>query len=179
MDKFVSITSKVMPLPIKDIDTDMIIPAEFLKQVSKEGFGKYVFSILKKTYPDFPMNKEEFKDAKIIVADSNFGCGSSREHAVWAIKDAGFDVIISKSFADIFSGNAGKNGLVLIKLEDDIVEKLLMDSKNGDYEISVDLDKQLISLPNAEKIQFEYDPFRKHCILNGLDDIDYILSAKN
>lgn len=176
MEKFTSLTSKVVPVNIKDIDTDMIIPAEHLKMVSRDGFGEKLFERLRNSDPDFPLNKSEFKDAEILVADDNFGCGSSREHAIWALTGWGFKVIISKSFADIFSGNAGKNGLVLVKLSDEAVDSMLEAAQSGDYEVKVDLESQTVFLPSGEERRFDYPEFRKHCILNGLDDIDYIKS---
>ncbi len=178
MEQFKSLTAKVLPLPIKDIDTDMIIPAQFLTSVSREGYGENLFRRLRDQDPQFPLNMPKYKDASIMLTDSNFGCGSSREHAVWAILDAGFKVVISKSFADIFYSNSAKNGLVLVTLPEEIVDDLLLEAKNKELLLSVDLENQQVQ--NEKQIYpFTYDAFRRHCILNGLDDIDYILSAKS
>ncbi len=176
MEKFTTVRSKVIPLRIKDVDTDMIFPASFMTTVSRSGHGDKLFYRLRESSPDFPFNQERFKGANILVADHNFGCGSSREHAVWALTDWGIRVVIAKSFADIFFGNAGKNGLLLITLPCDVVDSILAEAQKRDYSISVDLASQTVTLDNGENVQFEYDSFRKHCLLGGLDDIDYILS---
>lgn len=178
MQPFKRVHSKVIPLPVKDVDTDMIIPAQFLTSISRDGYGKNLFSLLKKQDPQFPFNQEKYRGAEILIVDNNFGCGSSREHAVWALTGAGIKVVIAKSFADIFSGNAGKNGLLLVTLPDGDIDRLLLQARTGQYKIIVDLESQTVELPEGEKISFDYDPFRKHCLLNGLDDIDYILSFK-
>jgi 3-isopropylmalate/(R)-2-methylmalate dehydratase small subunit len=176
MEKFTTVTSTVTPLPMKDVDTDLIIPAQFLTSISREGYGVNLFKRLKETDPNFPLNQEKYKGSQILLADSNFGCGSSREHAVWALAGAGFKVVIGKSFADIFSGNSGKNGLLLVVLSDDQVDKMLERAKEETYSVSVNLADQKVTLPSGEEYSFEYDSFRKHCLLNGLDDIDYIRS---
>ena len=176
MEKFKTVTSKVTPLPMKDVDTDLIIPAQFLTSISREGYGVNLFKRLKETDPNFPLNQEKYQGSQILLVDSNFGCGSSREHAVWALAGAGFKVIIGKSFADIFSGNSGKNGLLLVELTDDQIDKMLELGKKETYSVSVDLAEQEVKLPSGEEYSFEYDSFRKHCLLNGLDDIDYIRS---
>lgn len=178
MQIFNQLTSKVMPLPRKNVDTDMIIPAQFLTSISREGYAKNLFRHLRDQSPDFPMNLAQFDGAEILCADDNFGCGSSREHAVWALQGAGFRVVICKSFADIFASNSVKNGLVLVTLPEKIVDKILENSKSGNYQLNVNLELQAATLPDGEKIEFGFDPFRKHCILNGLDDLDYILSHK-
>lgn len=175
MQKFVSIQSKVIPLKMNDVDTDQIIPAQFLTSVSKEGYGANLFSRLRKEDPEFPMNKPEYKGAEILVAGYNFGCGSSREHAVWAITDAGIKVVIAESFADIFFNNSAKNGLLLIQLPKEAVEKL----QKCDGSVIVDLESQTVKSSNGDSFKFDYDPFRKYCLLGGLDDIDYILSYEN
>jgi 3-isopropylmalate/(R)-2-methylmalate dehydratase small subunit len=178
MDKFQTFTAKAMPVPIKDIDTDMIIPAQFLTSVSRSGFGQNLFRRLRDNDANFPINQEKYKDAGIIVADSNFGCGSSREHAVWAIQGAGFKAIISKSFADIFYNNSAKSGLILITLPDKTVDDLISRATAGELTLTINLQDQVVQEKNGQSYSFDYDPFRKHCILNGLDDIDYILSMK-
>lgn len=179
MEKFTSVKGKVMPINIRDIDTDMIIPANFLTSVSKVGYGENVFRRLRDNDPSFPMNQDKFKGSQIIVADDNFGCGSSREHAVWAIHGAGFKAVICKSFADIFFSNSSKNGLVLVVLPNDVVNELLVNAESGDYEVEVSLVDQEVRLPDGRNFKFDYEPFAKHCIENGLDDIDYLLSHKD
>ena len=144
--------------------------------MSREGFGESLFADLKTKEADFSLNKPEFTGAKVLVAGANFGCGSSREHAVWAIKGAGFRAVIAKSFADIFSSNSAKNGLLLVSLPEKIVDEILSACVSGDYSISIDIEKQTALLPNGDVHKFSYDEFRKHCLINGLDDIDYILS---
>jgi 3-isopropylmalate/(R)-2-methylmalate dehydratase small subunit len=176
MERFVDLRGKTVPVPIKDIDTDLIIPAQFLTSVSRKGYGENLFKRLKESNPDFPLNRPEFANATILVSDSNFGCGSSREHAVWAITGAGFRVVIAKSFADIFSGNAGKNGLLLVVLSAPTVDKILESSRNGDYFVDVNLETQTVTLPDGTQERFDYDLFRRHCLLNGHDDLDYLLS---
>ncbi len=178
MDKFTKFTSRAVSLPLNDVDTDMILPAEYLKNVSRTGFGENLFQALRTDDPDFPLNLEKYKGAEVLVAGNNFGCGSSREHAVWAVVQAGFRVIIAKSFADIFYNNGAKNGLMLVTLSAPIVDKMLLDAESGDYEVSVDLESQTVTLPSGEKESFDFDPFRRHCMLGGLDDIDYINSHK-
>ena len=167
-----------MPLPIKDVDTDMIIPAQYLTSISRAGYGENVFRRLRDSDTEFPMNKPEFSAAKVIVADSNFGCGSSREHAVWAIQGAGFEAVISKSFADIFFSNSAKNGLLLIHLEDELVDSLLEQARGGELELEIDLPSQTVNIPRQGSVLFEYDAFRKHCLVEGVDDLTYLLSHK-
>jgi 3-isopropylmalate/(R)-2-methylmalate dehydratase small subunit len=176
MEKFQTITSKAISLPMKDVDTDMIIPAQFMTSISRDGYAQNVFRRLRDADPDHPFNQEKSKDARILVVDDNFGCGSSREHAVWALYGYGIRAIIGKTFADIFAGNSAKNGLLLITLPAMEVDKLLADAKNEEYTITIDLENQQVSLPGGRKVTFEYDSFRKHCLINGLDDIDYIRS---
>lgn len=179
MKAYKTIKSKVMPLPLKDVDTDMIIPAQFMTSISREGYGENLFTRLRAADPQFPSNQEKYKGAEILVADHNFGCGSSREHAVWALDGAGFKAVVAKSFADIFSGNSAKNGFLLVVLPEEIVDRILLEGRSGSYELSIDLEKQTVSLPDGTEVSFDYNPFRKHCLLNGLDDIDYILSFKD
>ncbi len=179
MDKFETLKSKVVPLPMTDVDTDLIIPAQFLTSISREGYGQNLFRRLRDNDPNFPFNLERFKRAAILVAGENFGCGSSREHAVWALAGAGIKVVIAPSFADIFFSNSAKNGLVLVTLPAAQVERMLVEAQAGEFEVTVDLEAQTVTLPSGEKFKFEFDQFRKHCILNGLDDIDYILSFKD
>ena len=153
----------------------MIIPANFMTSVSRDGYAKNVFRRLRDNYPNFPFNLDKYQNAKIIVAEDNFGCGSSREHAVWALVGFGIRAIIAPSFADIFASNSAKNGLVLIKQDEALVKELLKKQEEQEIEIEVNLEDQNYSYDN-KSFDFEYDSFSKHCILNGLDDIDYILS---
>jgi 3-isopropylmalate/(R)-2-methylmalate dehydratase small subunit len=179
MEKFTELSSTVVPLPLNDIDTDMIIPAQYLTSVSRSGYGENLFRRLRDSSPDFPLNLPKFKEAKILAAGNNFGCGSSREHAVWALLGAGIKVVISSSFADIFSNNSGKNGLVLITVSPADLKDILEKSEHGTYSVTVKLEKQILILPDGKEINFPFDPFRKHCILNGLDDLDYLLSKRD
>lgn len=177
MEKFVSITSTVIPLPLADVDTDMIIPAQYLTSVSREGFGENLFRRLRDKDPNFPLNRPLYRGAAILAAGDNFGCGSSREHAVWALLGAGIRVVLSTSFADIFSGNAAKNGLVLIALKKEDLDEIIS-AADGTSEVSVDLEQQIVTTAEGRKIHFPFDSFRKHCILNGLDDLDYLLAKQ-
>jgi 3-isopropylmalate/(R)-2-methylmalate dehydratase small subunit len=174
MQAFTTVTSIAAPLAIKDVDTDMIIPAQFLTSITREGFGSNLFMRLKAADPQFFLNQERFSDAQILVADSNFGCGSSREHAVWALLGAGIRVVIAKSFADIFASNSGKNGLLLVTLDASVVDTLLDEATRGDLSLSVDLHKQSVVCSDGKSWDFTYDPFLKHCMLNGLDDMEYL-----
>ncbi len=179
MKKFTQVKSKAIPLPIKDVDTDQIIPAQYLTSISSDGYGKNLFKRLREESADFPMNQPRFTGAKILIADHNFGCGSSREHAVWALMGAGIEVMIGKSFADIFTGNSANNGFLLITLPSDTVDMLLKTAAETDLELTVDLVSQEVRTAEGSVFKFDYDPFRKHCLINGLDDIDYILSEKS
>lgn len=179
MEKFKTVTGRVIPLPIKDVDTDMIIPAEFLTSTSKEGYGENVFKRLREQDKDFPFNRDEYKDAPILVAESNFGCGSSREHAVWALLGGGVKVVISKSFADIFHSNSAKNGLLLIALGSDVVDSLLEKAESSELVLSVNLLEQCVEDDKGQRYSFEYDGFRRHCMLEGMSDLDYLLSHKD
>ncbi len=179
MNPFQTLTAKVIPLPLKDVDTDMIIPAQYLTSISREGYGENVFRRLRDEDPNFPLNQEKFKDGKVLVARNNFGCGSSREHAAWALLGWGIQVVIAPDFADIFKSNSLKNGLVLITLPEETIEEILKSSESGEYEITVDLEHQKITLPNNQEHKFDFDPFRKHCILNGLDDLSYLKSHES
>ncbi len=178
MEKFTEITSTVVPIPIKDIDTDMIIPAQYLTSTSREGYGQGLFRALRESDSQFPLNLERFNGAQILVSDSNFGCGSSREHAVWALLGGGFRVVIAKSFADIFNGNSGKNGLVLVVLPNSVVDRIMVEAARGGYEVKIELENQTVTLPDGTSESFDYDPYRKRCIINGYDDLDYILSKQ-
>lgn len=174
MTKFPSkFTSKAIRLPIKDVDTDMIIPASFLTTTTKEGLGEHLFSNLRKVDPHFPLNNPEAQNARILIAGHNFGCGSSREHAPWALTDWGIQAVISSEFADIFKGNAEKNGLLPIVLTEEIVEKLL--SQEDDFrEITIDLENQTVITADGEEYPFHISEFSKIRFLEGLSDLDYL-----
>jgi 3-isopropylmalate/(R)-2-methylmalate dehydratase small subunit len=190
MKKFTTVSGVVAPIDRANVDTDMIIPKQFLKSIKRSGFGPFMFD--EQRYldmgepdmdcsnrplnPDFPLNFARYRGAEILLARDNFGCGSSREHAPWAIEDSGFRVIIAPSFADIFFNNCFKNGLLPIVLKEDIVSDMFkeMYSEEG-YSLTVDLERQLVVKPNGEEIPFEVDEFRKHCLMNGLDDIGLTL----
>jgi 3-isopropylmalate/(R)-2-methylmalate dehydratase small subunit len=177
MDKFTTLTAVAAPMPRINIDTDAIIPKQYLKTIQRHGLGKGLFSEWRykddgSDNPDFVLNKPAYKDAKIIVAGDNFGCGSSREHAPWALKDYGITCVISTSFADIFYTNCFQNGLLpaIVKPED--LEKLMDDAARGaNATLTIDLEKQEIYGPDGGVVTFEIDPFKKHCLLNGLDGI--------
>jgi 3-isopropylmalate/(R)-2-methylmalate dehydratase small subunit len=177
MDKFTSLTGVAAPLPIRNIDTDMIIPKQYLKTIKRTGLGTGLFSEMRykedgSENPDFVLNKPAYRHAQIVVAEDNFGCGSSREHAPWALLDFGIRCVISTSFADIFYNNCFKNGILPIVVKPEELAKLMDDAERGaNATLSVDLEKQEIRGPDGGKIHFEIDPFRKHCLLNGLDDI--------
>ncbi len=185
MDKFNKLTGVAAPLPILNIDTDMIIPKQFLKTIKRTGLGKNLFDEMRYTkdgqeVPDFVLNKPAYRKASILVAGPNFGCGSSREHAPWALLDFGIRCVIASSFADIFYNNCFKNGILPIKLPQADVDKLLDDAGRGaNAVVSIDLEKQEITGPDGGCITFEIDPFRKHCLLNGLDDIGLTLQKQD
>lgn len=190
MDKFIKFSAIVAPMDRANVDTDAIIPKQFLKSIKRSGFGPNLFDEwryedvgepgqdcsnrpLKK---DFVLNQPRYQGAKILLARENFGCGSSREHAPWALKDYGFDVVIAPSFADIFFNNSFKNGILPIVLDEKVVDELFNEvfAQEG-YELTIDLEAQKIVKPNGEAIEFEVDSFRRHCLLNGLDDIGLTL----
>lgn len=181
MEKFTKINSNAAPLDMINVDTDIIIPKQFLKTVKRTGLGVSAFFNIRydddgNELPDFALNKPEYKDAEILITGENFGCGSSREHAPWAILDMGFRCIIAPSFADIFFNNSFKNGILPIVLPQEQVDQLMQESKdNPDAVIEVDLEKQTVTRGNKFSFDFEIDPFRKHCLLNGLDDIGLTL----
>ena len=185
MDKFTTLSGIAAPMPMVNVDTDRIIPARFLKTIKRTGLGKNLFNELRynadgSEKPDFILNKPAYRNAKLLVAGENFGCGSSREHAPWAMIDFGIRCIIAPSFADIFSNNSSKNGVLLIALPQADVDKLMADAENGENaRLSIDLEKQQITRPDGEIIGFDIDPFKKHCLLNGLDDIGLTLQKKD
>lgn len=176
MQAFTSITSIAAPLPLKDVDTDMIIPAQHLTSISREGFGIHLFERLRTTIPSLFINNSRYANAQILIADANFGCGSSREHAVWALLGAGIRVVVAPSFADIFASNSSKNGLLLVTLEPSVVTGLLTEAAEGEFTMSIDLEAQTVGTSDGRSWAFDYDAFRKHCLLRGLDDMDYLRS---
>jgi 3-isopropylmalate/(R)-2-methylmalate dehydratase small subunit len=177
MDKFTSLTSVAAPLPMINVDTDMIIPKQFLKTIKRTGLGKSLFHEMRydedgKENPDFVLNKPAYRKAKIIVAGENFGCGSSREHAPWALLDFGIRCVISTSFADIFYNNCFKNGILPVVVSPSDLEKLMDDAGRGaNATLTIDLETQEIRGPDGGMVRFEIDPFRKKCLIEGLDDI--------
>ncbi|SFC84992.1 3-isopropylmalate dehydratase small subunit [Tropicimonas isoalkanivorans] len=181
MDKFTTLTGIAAPLPLINVDTDMIIPKQFLKTIKRSGLGVNLFDEMRydtdgNENPDFVLNKPAYRNAEILVAGDNFGCGSSREHAPWAIKDFGIRCVIAPSFADIFYNNCFKNGILPIVLPQEDVDKLMDDAERGaNAIITVDLENQTITGPDGGSISFEIDSFKKHCLLNGLDDISLTL----
>ncbi|MFV1441079.1 MULTISPECIES: 3-isopropylmalate dehydratase small subunit [unclassified Phaeobacter] len=181
MDKFQKLTGVAAPMPLVNIDTDMIIPKVFLKSIQRTGFGKNLFDEMRynrdgSEIADFVLNKPQYRNAEILVAGDNFGCGSSREHAPWAIKDFGIKCVISTSFADIFYNNCFKNGILPIVLPQEQVDLLMKDAEKGENaRMTVDLEAQEITTSDGEVVAFEVDVHRKHCLLNGLDDIGLTL----
>lgn len=191
MEKFTTLQATAIPLPIENVDTDQIIPARFLKATDKKGFGNNVFRDWRydsegNLNTDFPLNKPEYSDGQILVAGDNFGCGSSREHAAWAIAGYGIKAVISSFFADIFKGNALNNGLLPIQVSPEFLEQLLTCvQKNSKTKITVDLENQVVEFIGIynEQIQkgkesFDIDPYKKVCLINGYDDIDFLVSKK-
>lgn len=179
------LTSTAMPLPLPNIDTDQIIPKQFLKRIERTGYGDFLFYDWRynldtpdhvEPNPDFVLNKPEYAGSQILIAEKNFGCGSSREHAAWAINQYGFRAVIAPTFADIFFSNAGKNGIILVRLSEADVQTLLERStKNPTHLITIDLEKQTVTDDAGFHATFEIDPFRKYCLLHGLDDIGLTL----
>ncbi len=181
MEKFTTITGIAAPMPLVNIDTDMIIPKQFLKTIKRTGLGANLFDEMRfdragGEIADFVLNQPAYRSAQILVAGENFGCGSSREHAPWALLDFGIRCVISTSFADIFYNNCFKNGILPIVLPPEDVDKLMDDAERGaNATLTVDLENQTISGPDGGEISFEVDTFKKHCLLNGLDDIGLTL----
>jgi 3-isopropylmalate/(R)-2-methylmalate dehydratase small subunit len=177
MEKFTILEGVAAPMRIINVDTDMIIPKQYLKTIKRTGLGKGLFSEMRykddgSENPDFVLNKPAYRNAKILVADDNFGCGSSREHAPWALLDYGIKCVISTSFGDIFYNNCFKNGILPIRVSPEDLEKLFDDADRGaNSTLTVDLAEQVIRGPDGGEVRFDIDPFRKHCLLKGLDDI--------
>jgi 3-isopropylmalate/(R)-2-methylmalate dehydratase small subunit len=184
MEKFTTLTGVAAPLPMRNVDTDMIIPKQFLKTIKRTGLGKSLFFEMRydeagKEVPDFVLNQPAYRGATILVTGENFGCGSSREHAPWALLDFGIRCIVAPDFADIFYNNCFQNGILPIKLPQSEIDKLLDDASRGsNATITVDLEAQEIRGPDGGTIKFDIDPFRKHCLLNGLDSIGLTLEKE-
>ncbi|MDP3537013.1 3-isopropylmalate dehydratase small subunit [Halomonas sp. M1] len=194
MKKFERFEGVVAPLDRANVDTDLIIPKQFLKSIKRTGFGVNLFDELRyldegqpgqdcsqrPLNPDFVLNLPRYQGAEVLVAGRNFGCGSSREHAPWALEDFGFKVVIAPSFADIFYNNAFKNGILLITLAEEEVDRLFAEVEASEgYQLDVDLEHQRVITPSGEILEFEVDEFRKHCLLNGLDDIGITLQDED
>jgi len=185
MEKFTQLTGIAAPMPMINIDTDKIFPAIHLRTIKRTGLAKHLFEEIRfradgSENPDFVLNQGPYRQAKIIVAGDNFGCGSSREHAPWALLDFGIRCIISEDFADIFYNNCFKNGILPIRMPKEIIAKLMDDASRGSNAIiEIDLEKQEIKGPDGGTVHFDIDPFRKHCLLNGLDDIGLTMEKKS
>ena len=181
MDKFEKFSGIAAPMPLVNIDTDMIIPKQFLKTIKRSGLGVHAFDEMRydddgNEIPDFVLNQAAYREASILIAGDNFGCGSSREHAPWALSDFGIKVVVSTSFADIFFNNCFKNGMLPIVLPKEKVDVLMKDAQKGaNARVEVNLEDQTITASDGDVIKFDIDPFRKHCLLNGLDDIGLTL----
>ncbi|ONG53342.1 3-isopropylmalate dehydratase small subunit [Pseudoroseomonas deserti] len=177
MDAFTTLTGIAAPLPMANVDTDKIIPARFLKTIARTGLGKSLFANLRynedgSENPDFVLNQQPYRRAEVLIAHENFGCGSSREHAPWALLDFGIRCVIAPDFADIFHNNSFKNGILPVRLPREVCDQLMEDAKLGaNARITIDLERQVVVRPNGEEIPFEIDPLRRHLLLNGLDDI--------
>ena len=185
MDKFVTLTGVAAPLDMINVDTDKIIPKQFLKTIKRTGLGRNLFDEMRfKTdgteIPDFVLNEPAYRNAKVLIAGENFGCGSSREHAPWALLDFGIRCVIAPSFADIFYNNCFKNGVLPITLPQDQIDELMEDAKNGaNATFTIDLEAQDIVRPDGGRVSFEVDEFRRYCLLNGLDDIGLTLKKED
>ena len=184
MDKFETLTGIAAPMPLVNIDTDMIIPKQFLKTIKRSGLGVNLFDEMRynrdgSENADFVLNKPQYRETEILVAGDNFGCGSSREHAPWAIKDFGIKCVISTAFADIFYNNCFKNGILPIVLPQEAVDVLMQDAEKGsNARMVVDLEAQTVTTSDGESFAFDIDPFKKHCLLEGLDDIGLTMAKE-
>lgn len=185
MKPFTTHTGLVVPMDRSDVDTDQLVPKQFLKRIERSGFGQFLFFDWRylddgSDNPAFELNRPEYKGATILLARRNFGCGSSREHAPWAIADYGFRVVIASSFADIFYNNSFKNGILLIKFPEKTIDELFQRAaKNPGWQLTVDLEKRLVTDTDGLSLSFELDEFRRNCLLNGLDDIGLTLQREN
>lgn len=176
MNPVSTISGKAYPFGLKNVDTDVIIPAAWLKTISRSGLGKGAFEAVRKE-PGNLFDSAEYADSPILIAGDNFGCGSSREHAAWALADMGIQAVIAPSFSDIFSGNAFKNGLLTVVLPQEAVDRLMEVAKTDP--IHIDLENQVVTTPFQDRFAFDIDPFRKHCLLNGLDEIGLTLASSD
>lgn len=186
IDKFITLVSTAYPLPIENVDTDQIIPARFLKATTKDGFGDNLFADWRynkdgSPKEDFVLNKPEYRGSKILVAGKNFGSGSSREHAAWAVHGFGLKAVVSSFFADIFKNNALNNGVLPVQVSEEFLQKIFSEiEKDPKTEIEIDLEKQIITLRSTgDSESFEINSYKKDCMLNGFDDIDYLLNMKD
>ncbi len=185
MEPINKISGKIAPLPINDIDTDQIIPARFLKTTDKNGLGKQAFFDWRydadgNPRPDFVLNKPEYQDATVLIAGNNFGCGSSREHAPWALQGMGWKAVVSTEFADIFRNNALKNGLLPIIVDEETQQQLIsLAEEDPTTEVQIDLEAQQLVLPDGRAVEFPIDSFSKHCLLNGVDQLGYLLNLED
>jgi 3-isopropylmalate/(R)-2-methylmalate dehydratase small subunit len=182
MEPFKPFSGRMMPLPMNDIDTDQIIPARYLKVTDKAGLGAAAFTDWRynadgSPKPEFPLNQPQFQGARVLVAGHNFGCGSSREHAPWALIGAGFNAVVSTDFADIFKGNALKNGLLPIVVDEETQKQLIsLAQEDPDAQVTVDLEAQTLTLPDGRAVDFPVDGFSRYCLLNGVDQLGFLLS---
>jgi 3-isopropylmalate/(R)-2-methylmalate dehydratase small subunit len=176
MDAVKQVEGRAFPLALKNVDTDVIIPAHYLKTITRTGLGKGAFETIR-AQPGNVFDDPEYAGAKIIVAGDNFGCGSSREHAAWALLDMGVTAVIAPSFSDIFSGNAFKNGIVTVVLPQEAIDRLVEVAKTDP--ITVDLEHQVVTTPFQDRFAFDIDPFRKHCLMNGLDEVGMTMARDN
>lgn len=184
MESFTKLTGRAAPLPMANVDTDMIIPKQFLKTTVRTGLSEGLFYELKtlpdgSLNPDFVLNKPEYRNASILVAGPNFGCGSSREHAPWALLDQGIKCVIASSFADIFYNNSFKNGILPIVMPQDVVDRMMAEAKGGNHMFTIDLEQQTVTLPDGEIVSFDVDSARRHNLLEGLDDIGLTLKSES
>ena len=176
MEALSQVTGRAIPFGAKNVDTDIIIPAKWLKTISREGLGEGAFETIRQD-PDNVFDDPAYKGAPILLAGDNYGCGSSREHAAWAMLDLGIRVVIAPSFSDIHSGNAVKNGILPLVLPQEAVDRLMEVARDG-HEITVDLENQTVTTPFQDRFTFDIDPFRKHCLLNGLDEVSLTLESE-
>ena len=174
MKQVSTISGRAIPLGLKNVDTDVIIPAHWLKTVSREGLGKGAFETIRQA-PGNPFDVEDFAGAPILIAGDNFGCGSSREHAAWAMLDLGLKAVIAPSFSDIFAGNAFKNGILTVALPQEQIDRLMEVAR--EHPVTIDLESQVVTTPFQDRFAFEIDPFRKRCLIEGLDEIGLTLAS--
>ena len=193
MTPFASIQGPLALLDRNNVDTDAILPKQFMKSINRSGFGPHAFDewryldagelgmdcSKRPLNPDFELNQPRFQQAPVLLTRANFGCGSSREHAVWALTGGGVKALIGKGFADIFYNNSAKNGLLLVTLPEDVIDRFMEKSHSGNFELTVDLEAQQVRTNDGEVHNFNYESFSKHCLLNGLDELDYILSKRD